>query len=43
MKTEVRFGGDIMTYEREVYRSYQDAINDNRQAHGLPDSGSLKS
>jgi hypothetical protein len=38
MKTEVRFGGDVMIYDREVYRSYKDAIEDNRLAHNLPDT-----
>jgi hypothetical protein len=32
-----------MTYEREVYRSYKDATDDNRRAHNLPDTWQVAS
>jgi hypothetical protein len=43
IRVECRFGNDEQVFERSVYASYKDLVDDNRREHGLPDSWQIAS
>jgi hypothetical protein len=43
IRVELRFGDNVQSFERIVYQSYEDAVDDNHRAHGLPESWQIAS